>query len=71
MSSGGTVSSEPSSCGPTSEANAISNRFAMIKAGFPDDQLYIIVLITQENLNAFQTPDQIHNNLFGKDTEQP
>jgi hypothetical protein len=49
----------------------MSNRFAMIKAGFPDDQLYIIVLITQENLNAFQTPDQIHNNLFGKDMKWP
>jgi hypothetical protein len=71
MSSGGKVSREPSSRSPTSEAKAMFNRFATINAWFLDDQVYIIVLINQEDLSAFKTLDQMHNSLFGKDTKQP
>jgi len=47
------------------------NRFATINAGFPADQVYIIVLINQEDLSAFKTLDQMHNSLFGKDMKLP
>jgi hypothetical protein len=71
MSSGGKVSRKPSSRSPTSEAKAMFDRFATINAWFPDDLVYIIVLITQEDLNTFKTHDQIQNSLFGKGAKQP
>ena len=46
------------------------NRFATINAGFPADQMYVIVLINQESLSAFLMLNQMHNSLFGKDTKQ-
>ena len=42
------------------------NCFATINAWFPDDRVFIIILINQENLSALQALDQMHNSLFGK-----
>ena len=47
------------------------NRFATINAGFPADQMYVIVLINQESLSALQMLDQMHNSLFGKEIKKP
>jgi len=47
------------------------NCFATINARFSGDQACIIVLINQENLNAFQMLDQMYNSLFGKEIKKP
>ena len=49
----------------------MSSRFATINAGFPNDQVYIIILNNQENLSAWKALDQMHNSLFGKEIKKP